>query len=151
MITPGVMIRSLTFGPSMILILVDSSRSPESSGTRRGTVESIEASPRPRNIMASVAMNGWTSKYWMRIPETRPIVEPIAIITSTTSHALQPASASITPHTEDSAMIAPTERSMPPLMITKVSPTARMIRWALLMNRFEIVLSWKIRPYAVSP
>ena len=43
-------------------------------------------------------------------------------------------------------MMAPTERSMPPLMMTKVRATARMMRCALLMKRFEMVLSWKTFP-----
>src|SRR5690625_7968679 len=43
----------------------------------------------------------------------------------------------ISPLTEDSAMIAPTERSMPPEMITKVRPTAMITRCALLISRSE--------------
>jgi len=54
--------------------------------------------------------------------------------------------ASITPATEENAMIDPTERSIPPVMMTNVIATARTIRWALLMSRLDRVLNCTTRP-----
>ena len=68
------------------------------------------------------------------------------IISTITTKGFQPAFASMTPATLDSAMTAPTERSIPPVRITNVIATARMIRCALLMNRFETVLYCRMRP-----
>ena len=91
MMTPGVMMRSSTFGPSTSLILAARIRIPASSGSRSGTVLSMDANPRVRNITASVAMNGCTLKYWISTPDASPNSPPIAIMTSTTSQPFQPA------------------------------------------------------------
>ena len=68
------------------------------------------------------------------------------IISTTTSHGFHPACSSMTPATLLTAMTDPTDRSMPPVTITNVSATARMMRCALLISRFEIVLNCRIRP-----
>ncbi len=146
MMTPGVMTKSFTFGPSMILIWVANERMGDSSGRRSGTVLRIEAKPRAKNIIAKVAMNGWTLKYWIRMPEARPKSPPMAIIRAITSQAFHPALIRSTPVTEVKAMTAPTDRSIPPVTMTKVSPTAKMIRWELLISRFETELIWRMRP-----
>ena len=51
-----------------------------------------------------------------------------------------------TPATLLKAITAPTDRSIPPVRITNVMPTARITRWALLMSRVEIVLGCRIAP-----
>ncbi len=96
--------------------------------------------------MARVAMNGWTLKNWIRTPDATPNAEPMRTMTPIVTHGSHPALMSITPDTLLSAMIAPTERSMPPVRITNVIPTARMIRCALLMSRLDSVLACMILP-----
>ena len=115
-----------------------------------GVVDRIEARPRARNIIASVAMKGCTSKYWIMTPEITPNTAPNTIISSMESQPLTPMFISITPATELKATTAPTDRSMPPEMITNVMPTARMIVGAKLTRRLDIVPAWNTRPYAIS-
>jgi|GEM_PF-6635103 len=69
----------------MIFSCTPIQRIGESSPSRSGVVLSNEASPRPRNIMASVAMNGCTLKYLIRMPDTRPNAPPAPIITAMTA------------------------------------------------------------------
>jgi hypothetical protein len=73
-------------------------------------------------------MKGWTLKYCTRIPDISPNRAPVTTISTIASTGGRPAFTSITPDTEVKATTAPTDRSMPPARITKVSPTARMIR-----------------------
>ena len=90
------------------------------------------ASPRARNSPASEAMNGWTSKYWTRTPMTRPIAgadedrERARPGTGDT-----PALSSLAHRIPVRASTDPTDRSMPPVTITNVMPTARISRKAL--------------------
>ncbi len=151
MSTPGVVTTSLTFGPSTTFMFVASERSGDSSSRRSGTVLRMDARPRPRNIIASVAMNGCTSKNWISTPETTPEAVPMRIISTITTHGSQPALARITPATLLTATIAPTDRSMPPVRITNVRPTASTMTCALLMRRFDSVAACRMRPYAISP
>ena len=74
------------------------------------------------------------------MPDTSPIAEPIRTMMTTTRYGFQPACVSITPATLLKAMTAPTDRSIPPVRITNVSPTARITRWVLLISRFDSVL-----------
>ena len=53
---------------------------------------------------------------------------PTSSTTSSTAAALQPVASSFAASTPESATTEPTERSMPPVMITKVMPTASTIR-----------------------
>ena len=64
--------------------------------------------------MASVAMNGCTSKWWMSAPAIAPNPAPIATIITAASHGFHPALTSITPATDANAMTALTERSIRP-------------------------------------
>ncbi len=73
------------------------------------------------------------------------------IISTITTHGSHPALARITPATLLTATIAPTDRSMPPVRITNVRPTASTITCALLMRRFDSVAACRMRPYAISP
>ena len=151
MITPGVITRSLTLGPSITLNWVPSHRIGESSASRWGSVLSIEASPRARNIIANVAMKGCTPKYWMRMPASNPNAVPESTMTTRTTPAFQPEFASITPATLENAITDPTDRSIPPVRMTKVIPTATTMRWALLTSRLDSVLNCTMLPYATSP
>ena len=91
-------------------------------------------------------MNGCMSKNSMRQPDTSPMTEPISTMISTTRYGFHPAWASIIPATLLNAITAPTDRSIPPVRITKVMPTARITRCELLISRFEIVLGCRMAP-----
>ncbi len=73
-------------------------------------------------------MKGCTLKYCTSTPDISPKTAPIATIATIARTDGTPALTSITPETEAKATTAPTDRSMPPARITKVSPTARMMR-----------------------
>ncbi len=83
-------------------------------------------------------MNGWMSNTWTMSPTASPSTVPMrTAMTSTTAtgHPLWRSDAVVMP---DSATTAPTERSMPPVRMTKVIPTASTMRNELLMNRLEM-------------
>lgn len=73
-------------------------------------------------------MNGCTSKYCTSTPMNRPITAPAAIMTGTAMNGGTPESRSLAPRMPVKPMTAPTERSIPPLRITNVMPTARISR-----------------------
>ena len=64
----------------------------------------------------------------MTRPMARPRVPPTSSTSTMTGTALQPLPSSLAASTPDSATTDPTLRSMPPVMITKVMPTASTIR-----------------------
>ena len=86
------------------------------------------ARPRAEASIASVAMNGTTLPYAISTPLTSPQAAPTT--TAVNTMAIQPMSSAIAcvpvvvAHTDASARIAPTDRSMPPPVITKVMPIA---------------------------
>ena len=91
-------------------------------------LEMISASPRALASMASVAMKGTTLPYAMSSPLTRPQPAPTASAAKTMTSQLAEFAiawvASVVHHTELRARMAPTDRSMPPPVITKVMPDA---------------------------
>ena len=100
--------------------------------------------------MASVTMNGGMPKRAMKMPDTAPVKiptpTPAAIPATTAAAGMAAALEEIAAITTASATIDPTDRSIPPLRMTKVMPTARITRWELLISRFEIVLGWRMAP-----
>ena len=73
-------------------------------------------------------MNGCTSKYCTSTPTIRPIAAPPRIISGTTTIAGSPSASSFAHRMPVNAMTDPTDRSMPPVRITNVMPTARISR-----------------------
>ena len=73
-------------------------------------------------------MNGWTSKYSMTRPIISPRSGPTTSTVPTASGIGHPAFKVVATMTVDSATTDPTLRSMPPVRITNVMPTARTIR-----------------------
>jgi hypothetical protein len=90
------------------------------------------------NMPASVTMKGCSRKRSIRKPCNAPKAVPIASTKGSTANGLQPWRCTSDAETMVvNAITEPTERSMPPARITKVMPTAQMIRKALSMNRFR--------------
>jgi hypothetical protein len=85
-------------------------------------------SPRARNIPARDAMNGCTSKYWTSTPTPRPMRAPVASIVGATTDDGSPCRSRLAPIIPVNDITAPTDRSMPPVRITNVMPTARISR-----------------------
>ena len=83
-------------------------------------------------------MNGWISKTWIMRPTTRPSSEPTRIDSGMTTAGRPALLEQVAASTPDRAATAPTDRSMPPVRMTKVMPTAMTMRKALLMNRLEM-------------
>ena len=85
--------------------------------------EIIWARPRAATSIARVAMNGTNRPYAMR----KPLIDPATIPTTSAVKIMPPEPnswvATVVHQTLVSATSAPTERSMPPPIITKVMPT----------------------------
>ncbi|MNW61507.1 hypothetical protein D3C74_395720 [compost metagenome] len=95
------------------------------------------ARPRARNIAASEAMKGCMSKYWTITPISRPNVVPISTPRTRTTGSGAPTIRSLATTRPTRATTAPTDRSIPPVMITNVMPIARTIRYELSTSRLE--------------
>ena len=92
-------------------------------------------SPRARNIAANVAMNGWILNLLMTSPTISPINDPTTRTMTITIGAERPCCSRVAAITELSAITAPTDRSIPPVRITKVMPMASGNRNEFLLNR----------------
>ena len=68
--------------------------------------------------------------------------------TTATGHPLWSRDAVVMP---ESATTAPTDRSMPPVRMTKVIPTASTMRNELLMNRLEMTRAERKFSYRLPP
>ena len=75
------------------------------------------------------------SKWWITSPMRRPSPLPMASTRRMTSTRGQPLFSPAAATIVDSATTDPTERSMPPVRMTKVIPTASTMRKALSMKR----------------
>jgi hypothetical protein len=82
-------------------------------------------------------MNGWISKTWMTRPMSRPKVVPVSSTRAITTEGFHPASRSAAAIIIERATTDPTERSIPPVRMTKVMPTASTIRKVLSMRRLR--------------
>jgi hypothetical protein len=91
----------------------------------------MKARPRPIVIRARVTIKGGTRSRVIINPEKPPETKPRQIPRTAASRTLSPGcplifSMTAAAATPESATTDPTERSMPPVMITKVMPTARI-------------------------
>ena len=73
----------------------------------------------------------------MNRPITAPNSRPITSISGMTSHGSHPSVSSAAEATVVSATTPPTDRSIPPEMITRPSPTTRMSRNGVVVNRLK--------------
>ena len=117
---------------------VDCSHRMAGSSTLIDERLTTNAKPRARNIPASEAMNGCTSKNCTSTAISSPIPAPLRIITGMTTPVGTPSLSSRAHMMPVNARTDPTDRSMPPVRITKVMPTARMSRYALSSSSDEI-------------
>ena len=98
----------------------------------------IAVIPRPKNIPARVTMNGWISRYATRKPCTTPKATPISSATKTATYVFTPLFSIRSARTiQTRAVTEPTEISIPPVIITMVSPHAITRSPALDTNRFR--------------
>jgi len=71
--------------------------------------------------MLKVAMKGGSFIFAVKVPEMAPLKAPVAIAATTPVHIGNPQLVKTTPQmTAQKVISVPTERSMPPVMITKV-------------------------------
>ena len=82
------------------------------------------ADPRTTPSMPSVMMNGIIRRPAIAAPFRNPITAPAAMIASTTAAVGQPCWISSAPTTLVNAMLEPTLRSIPPLTMISVMPSA---------------------------
>ena len=104
--------------------------------------ESMSADPRATLIMPSVAMNGGRRPIVISAPFPRPQARPTTRPTAAAAAIGSPASCAVPSATPASATIEPTDRSMPPVRITNVIPTATIPMNALCsttLTRLETV------------
>ena len=97
------------------------------------------ATPRTTSMVPRVTMNGTTLSRVTSAPLSAPQPTPAAMPASAASTGGAPARRTAAITTVASAMIAPTERSMPPDTITMVMPsaaTATMVVWRKMVSRF---------------
>src|SRR5690348_2987348 len=81
------------------------------------------ASPRAETSIASVTMNGTNRPYAMSTPLTSPAPIPTSSAQITMTNAPYDWVASVVAQTDANATSAPTDRSIPPPMMTNVMPT----------------------------
>ena len=94
--------------------------------------------------MPSVAMNGGIFSLAIRVPETAPQSAPVAIAATTPSHIGRPQLVSNTPDmTAQKVISVPTERSMPPVMMTKVRRRQHAVDRGRLQDADDIVVCMK--------
>ena len=101
------------------------------------------AMPRAINIMPSVAMNGGSRSRVTAMPLAKPHAVPARMPASMPSQTGKPpaftARAAVTPA---SARTDPTDRSMPPVMMTQVAPMPRMaieVTWSATVSPLPTV------------
>lgn len=83
-------------------------------------------------------MNGWISKVWMIQPMSVPLAAPTSRTSGMTVARGQPCdSTSQAVSMVERATMEPTDRSMPPVRMTKVAPTATTRRNPLSISRFS--------------
>ena len=90
--------------------------------------------------MPSVAMNGTTLRPVMRRPLPSPMSPPASTAAATASDGGQPAPIASAATTPVSAIVAPTDRSIPPLMMMSVipiAPSATITVWVRTIRRLK--------------
>ena len=108
---------------------VDCSHRTDESSTRIDFRLTTNARPRARKSPASEAMNGCTSKYWTRMPMSRPITRTRDEDDRNGHHRGQSRRhRRLASRIPVNAMTEPTDRSIPAVRMTNVMPTAMTIR-----------------------
>ena len=101
---------------------------------------SSRADPRTMLSIASVTMIGGSPSHAIRLPFSRPMAKPSPSASSNASGSPSPASSDSTATNPDSASTGPIDRSMPPVMMTKVIPAPMMptiATWRRMPTRFS--------------
>jgi hypothetical protein len=96
--------------------------------------------PRSEVSVASVMMKGGSPILTMPKPWNMPMATPTSSVARTARKTGTPALISIATITVPKPTTAPTERSMPPVMMTKVWPTARIAIIEPCRRRLEMLL-----------
>ena len=90
------------------------------------TLEIIEHKPKDANWVPKVAMNGGNFSFPMSIPLVKPKIKPEKMTNSNDAPIGQPQTLNATPPiSAEPTVTDPIDRSIPPVMITKVIPIAR--------------------------
>ena len=103
--------------------------------------------------MASVITKDWIRNQVVPMPLASPNTAPTSAHAGTISHGLQPrCTSSMAAVIEPTPSSEPTERSMPPVRITSVTPTARMPREEnAVIALSRLVWFQKIWPLVIKP
>src|SRR3954452_21165511 len=99
--------------------------------------------PRKSTIVASVMMNGWIFRTATPMPLTTPTAAPRAIAATAISGTGTPALTRSAVTTAVSARMDPTDRSMPPVRMTKVIPIAITPTIDAWRETFRTLRTWK--------
>ena len=106
--------------------------------------ERTRASPFATFSMPSVAMNDGILSFATSVPFTRPARAPVPMPAATPSGMGSPHSVmKIAVMTAESVITVPTERSMPPVMITNVTPRASTPFTLVAMRMPTMLSNWR--------
>ena len=100
-------------------------------------LEMISVMPRIMPSVPSVTMNGLIFSRVVRKPLASPQARPVSTPTATPAGMAAPRSMAMVPISPPMARMAPTERSMPPAMITSVMPSAMMLITAVCRTTLD--------------
>jgi hypothetical protein len=95
--------------------------------------------------MPSVTMNGESRRPVTRPPIRQPQAAPQITVATAAAAGDQPRDTSVASVTVASATWAPTDRSMPPLTITRVMPSAAVATtavWRSMISAFAAFANW---------
>ena len=119
----------------------------DSFATLKGSVCTIVVIPLAKNIPARVTMNGWISRYAIRNPCTRPNASPIPRAISSETNTFPPMKSRYTAQLIlTSATTPPTEISILPVIITRLSPHAVMTSAPFAFKMLKNVCGFKKPP-----
>ena len=115
--------------------------------TLNGSVCTIDVMPRAKNIPASVTINGWISRYATKNPCTSPNASPIPRAIKSETNTFPPIKSRYTAqHMLTNATTPPTEISMLPVIMTRLSPHAVMINAPFAFKMLKNVCGFKNPP-----
>ena len=110
--------------------------------------EYTRAAPRIRLMVPRVTMNGCRPSFEIMVPLTTPTATPSRMPRPMAMGTLMPCSMLVVTTIPTRATSEPTERSMPPWMMTRVMPTAIMPLiedWTTMLVRFSRVRKIGVR------
>ena len=115
--------------------------------TLNGSVCTIDVMPRAKNIPASVTINGWISRYATKNPCASPNASPIPRAIKSETNTFPPIKSRYTAqHMLTNATTPPTEISMLPVIMTRLSPHAVMINAPFAFKMLKNVCGFKNPP-----